>query len=90
MAGVLAEPTFLGVRADEWSALGVWFTGLVTLGLLLYAARQLHQASQMRDEQSRPYVVVDFHGRSIMISLGSLLTSGRRRRPTCGSSSTNV
>ena len=67
--GLLAERTLLWWRTSEWEAVGVWVTGLLTVGLLVYAARQLHESRELRDEQSRPYVIVDFHFKSIMISL---------------------
>gem|GEM_PF-1863416 len=46
-------------RTSEWEAAGVWFTGLLTVGLLVYAATQLGESKRLRAEQTRPFVVVD-------------------------------
>ncbi len=65
----LAARTFLSYNANEWSAIGVWATGLATVGLLFYAARQLTEARRLRDDQTRPFLVVDFSFRSILVSI---------------------
>jgi hypothetical protein len=65
----MSERTFLWWRTSEWESAGVWATGLLTIGLLIYAALQLRHSQQVRDDQSRPYIVVDFHFRSVMVAL---------------------
>ena len=73
MPTLLAEPTFLRLRADAWGA-------ILTALLLGFAAFQLRHARRVKDdqtaeararldEQTRPYVIVDFHFRSALISL---------------------
>jgi hypothetical protein len=69
MSALIAERTFLWWRTAEWEAAGVWLTGIVTIGLLIYAVRQLRDARKVRDDQTRPYIVVDFHFKSIMVAL---------------------
>lgn len=66
---LLAERSFLWWRTTEWEAVGVWITGLVTVGLLVYAAVQIHDARGVREDDTRPYIIVDFHFKSVMLSL---------------------
>ena len=49
-----------------WGAVG---TGVVTAGLALVAAWQLRQAQRMRLEESRPFVILDFEFRSVLVHL---------------------
>ena len=65
----MSERTLLWWRTSEWESAGVWVTGLLTVGLLIYAALQLRHSRQVRDDQSRPYIVVDFHFRSVLVAL---------------------
>ena len=66
---LLAERSFVWVRTSEWEAIGVWITGLLTIGLLSYAALQLRHAREVRDDQTRPYIIVDFSFRSVLVEL---------------------
>lgn len=63
------ERTFLWWRTSEWESAGVWITGLLTIGLLIYASLQLRHSRQVRDDQTRPYIIVDFYFRSVMVAL---------------------
>lgn len=69
LLSIAAERSFLWWRTAEWEAVGVWLTGIVTIGLLIYAVMQLHEARGVRDDQTRPYIVVDFHFKSVMVAL---------------------
>lgn len=66
---MVAEQTFLNLRAEWWSVIGVWFTGVITVALALFAWRQISQNRQQRDDQTRPFVIVDFHFRNLLVSL---------------------
>lgn len=66
---VSSIPTLLGLTADEWQALGTVVTALLTAGLLAYAIVQVGQAKKLRDDQTRPFVIVDVNFRSIVIEL---------------------
>jgi hypothetical protein len=82
---VLAEPTFLKLTAGEWEAIGVWVTGGITIGLLWLAWRQLVHAREARNDQTRPFVIVDVDFRSILIMLtvkNTGLTAARKVRVT--------
>jgi hypothetical protein len=46
--------------AASWSALGTWVTAAIYVLLLLYAIRQVGEATRLRRAQTRPFVVVDF------------------------------
>lgn len=43
-----------------WAALGAWATFLIYVILGLYARKQVGEARRLREEQARPWVVVDF------------------------------
>jgi hypothetical protein len=43
-----------------WAAAAAWGTFFVYLALLLFAARQLGEARRLREQEARPYVVVQF------------------------------
>jgi hypothetical protein len=47
--------------ADLAVAAGTCAMAAITLGLFLYAAFQVRLARQLREEQVRPYIYVDFH-----------------------------
>ncbi|HWC15356.1 MAG TPA: hypothetical protein VG929_12310 [Actinomycetota bacterium] len=58
------------MTAPEWSALAAWVTAALLFGSLIFAGMQIHQARRLREEQSRPFVVVDFDaGRLPVIDL---------------------
>jgi hypothetical protein len=46
--------------AAAWTALAAWATVIVYIGLFFYARRQVGEARRLREEQARPFVVVDF------------------------------
>ncbi len=48
------------MTAAESSALAAWVTAALLLGSLIFAGVQIRQARRLREEQSRPFVVVDF------------------------------
>jgi hypothetical protein len=52
--------TFLGLEVGAWSALAAMLTLVVYVLLLAYAVKQVGEARRSREEQSRPFVVVDF------------------------------
>ena len=56
-----------------WAAVA---TAVVTVGLALLAAQQLRHAARIRDEENRPYVIVDFEFRSFL-SLLAIKNIGR-------------
>src|SRR4051794_8114074 len=66
---LLAEHSFLWWRTSEWEAIGVCVTAALTIFLVIYAIRQLGHARRVRDEQTRPYVIVDFSFRDVLIEL---------------------
>lgn len=66
---MLAVRTFLGWNPEEWQAIGAVVAALLTFGLLVYAIVQVQQAKELRDEQARPFVIVDFAFRSQLIAL---------------------
>jgi hypothetical protein len=49
-----------GLDAATWTALAAWATVIVYIGLFFYARRQVGEARRLREEQARPFVVVDF------------------------------
>jgi hypothetical protein len=49
--------------------IGVWFTGLITVGLLGYAVVQIRDGRKQREDQTRPFIIVDFDFRSSVVSL---------------------
>src|SRR2546428_10758648 len=50
----------LAVGSVTWATLAAWATFLVAVGAVAYAARQVGEARQLREAQTRPFVVVDF------------------------------
>jgi hypothetical protein len=66
---LIAEQTFLGWRADAWSAVGLWITLVASALLARYAYRQLKEAQELRHEQTRPFVIVDVRFRSFLIEI---------------------
>lgn len=52
--------TYLGLEAGAWSALVAALTLVVYVFLLAYAMKQVAEARRSREEQSRPFVIVDF------------------------------
>lgn len=77
---VLAVRTFLWWSTDEWAVAGVWFPGIATAALVLFAALQirsavaLHRANiehqrQLLREETRPYVVANLEHRSVLAIL---------------------
>lgn len=57
---IYAAGTLLGLDAGEWAAIGTWFTGLITVGLLVYAIVQIRDGRKLREDETRPFMVVDF------------------------------
>jgi hypothetical protein len=62
--------------AETWAALAAWLTLLVLAGSLVFAWRQVHEATRLREAQVRPFVVVDFEVESVLIHL-SIENTGR-------------
>jgi hypothetical protein len=54
-------------HAGQWSALAGWVTVGVYLALGYFAWRQLRQVRELRDEEARPYVIVDVAARSVVL-----------------------
>lgn len=80
MGGIFSASTFVSLRATEWAAVGAVVGGLATLGLLVFAARQLRGTialgrtnQELQRElllaQTRPYVVANLEFRSIIAIL---------------------
>ena len=46
--------------ASGWTAYGTWATAAVALAGAIYAGVQVHDARQLRRDQAKPFVVVDF------------------------------
>jgi hypothetical protein len=64
--GMGATRTFLSLNLSEWAAVSV----IIGVGVsLLVGSGQLRQVRRIRDEQTRPFIIVDFHFRSILASL---------------------
>jgi hypothetical protein len=65
-----------GVDDETWigvTALAAWATVIVYIGLFFYAWRQVAEARKLREEQARPFVVVDFEvGPSIILTVENL------------------
>lgn len=57
---------FWGRDAATWAALAGWATVAVYLALGAFAWRQLKEARRLREEQSRPFVVVDIPPGSLL------------------------
>ena len=51
---------FLGLTAASWSAVAAVATVVVYVLLLVYAVRQVGEARTLREDQARPFVLVDF------------------------------
>jgi hypothetical protein len=49
----------LAWTAEAWTALATWSTFAVIAGSLAFARRQVAEARRLREEQTRPFVVVD-------------------------------
>jgi len=62
--------------ADSWAALAAWVTLLVLAGSLVFAWRQVREATRLREAQVRPFVVVDFDVETVLIQL-SIENTGR-------------
>jgi hypothetical protein len=46
--------------ASTWTSVAAWTTAAIYAALLLFAWRQVSEAKRLREEQARPFVVVDF------------------------------
>jgi hypothetical protein len=44
----------------SWAAAGAWATVALYIVLAIYAVKQVGEARRLREEQARPFVVVDF------------------------------
>jgi hypothetical protein len=66
---ILAAPTFLNLRADAWAAVAAWVTLTISLAAAVFVYHQLREARLLREEQSRPFVIVDVAFRSIVVDL---------------------
>jgi hypothetical protein len=55
--------------AESWGALAAWLTLLVLAVSLIFAWRQVREATRLREAQVRPFVVVDFDVESIFIHI---------------------
>jgi hypothetical protein len=66
---VLAAPTFLNLRADAWAAIASWATLTISLAAAVFVYHQLREARLLREEQSRPFLIVDVALRSIIVEL---------------------
>lgn len=58
-----------GWHAAQWAALGAWATVAVYVVLGVFAYIQIVQAKKLREQQSRPYVIVDFAFRGHLLYL---------------------
>jgi hypothetical protein len=45
--------------SGAWSAIGTWFTAAIYIAILIYAIKQVNEATQLRTSQVRPFVIVD-------------------------------
>lgn len=52
--------TFLGLSADAWTAIAAWVTAGILAATAVFVWRQLKEGIRLRQEQSRPWVIVDF------------------------------
>lgn len=55
----MTQETFAGLTAEEWTAIGTVATALIALGAAIFALLQVHELRRTREEQARPFVVVD-------------------------------
>lgn len=51
---------FFGITTASWSAIAAVATVVVYVLLLVYAVRQVGEARSLREDQARPFVLVDF------------------------------
>lgn len=65
----LAAPTFLDLRADAWAAIAAWATLAISVAAAFFVYRQVREARLLREEQSRPFVIVDVALRDRLIEL---------------------
>jgi hypothetical protein len=61
----MSQPVVAGVQASatNWAAiaaLAAWATVAIYIILGLFAWRQVREARKLREEQARPFVIVDF------------------------------
>jgi hypothetical protein len=57
---------FTAITSEDWTAAGTWATCFVLLMTLIYVARQVRDARELRREQFRPWLAISFHFRSIL------------------------
>jgi hypothetical protein len=62
--------------AENWAALAAWLTLLVLAGSLVFAWRQVREATRLREAQVRPFVILDFEVESVLIHI-SIENTGR-------------
>lgn len=53
------QDTFAGLTEGEWTAVGTVATALIALGAAIFALLQVRELRRTREEQARPFVVVD-------------------------------
>lgn len=56
--GPMDDPSAWDVAA--WTAVATWVTAVIYAAILVFAWSQVREAKRLREEQSRPFVVVDF------------------------------
>ena len=62
-----------GLDTATWTALAAWTTVGIYIFLGVFAWRQVREARRLREEQARPFVVVDFEvGLSIVLTIENL------------------
>lgn len=64
-----SDPTLFGLRADAWAAIGVWATLVVSGIAAVLVLRQVIEARRLREDQTRPFVIVDVAFRSVLVEL---------------------
>lgn len=63
-------------RADEWQAWWAFLSLIVTAVAALFAIRQLFAYIREQEERARPYLIVDFEFRSVLLYVTVQNTSG--------------
>lgn len=67
--------------AGTWQAVGIWGTLAVAAAAAIFARRQVLEARDLRYDQSRPYVVVDFRTSEADVIFSEIVVENIGRTP---------
>jgi hypothetical protein len=75
----LAKAATTGTNWPAVAAWAAWATVLIYIVIGLFAWRQVHEARKLREEQARPFVIVDFEpGWLVYLTVENLGRDGPR------------